>query len=86
MPQYFKQHPVETFKKNIFVVPFIEDSFEDLAKQIDVSRIVFGSDYPHPEGATEPLDFLAELTAFNAADQQKIMSTNLKGLLEGKRD
>lgn len=86
MPQYFKQHPVETFRKQVFVAPFIEDSFEDLAKHIDVSRILFGSDYPHPEGAVEPLDFLAELTAFNDADKQKIMSTNLKGLLEGQRD
>jgi predicted TIM-barrel fold metal-dependent hydrolase len=86
MPQYFKKHPVDIFRKQVFVAPFIEDSFEDLAKHIDVSRILFGSDYPHPEGAVEPLDFLHELTAFNAADQQKIMSTNLKGLLEGKRD
>jgi hypothetical protein len=82
MPQYFKQHPVETFRKQVFVAPFIEDSFEDLAKHIDVSRILFGSDYPHPEGAAEPLDFLAEITAFNAADQQKIMSSNLKGLTQ----
>ena len=86
MPQYFKQHPVETFRRHIFVAPFIEDSFEDLAKHIDVSRILFGSDWPHPEGAAEPLDFLSELVSFTMADKQKIMSTNLKGLLEGKRD
>ena len=86
MPQYFKEHPVETFRRHVFVAPFVEDSFEDLAKHIDVSRILFGSDYPHPEGTAEPLDFLAELTSFNAADKEKIMSSNLKGLLEGKRD
>jgi len=86
MPQKFKSDPVEAFRRHIFVAPFIEDSFEDLARHIDVSRILFGSDYPHPEGAERPLDFLEELTAFNMADKERIMSLNLKGLLEGKRD
>jgi hypothetical protein len=49
-------------------------------------RVLFGSDWPHPEGVVEPLDFLGELTELSAADQQKIMSSNLKGLLEGARD
>lgn len=86
MPKSFRQNPVEVFKKHIFVAPFIEDSFEDLAQHIDVSRILFGSDWPHPEGAAEPLDFVAELAAFNMADKERIMSANLKGLIEGKRD
>jgi len=86
MPQYFKTHPAELFRRHVFVAPFNEDSVPDLATQIGTDRILFGSDWPHPEGVVEPLDFLSELTAFNAADQEKIMSTNLKGLLEGVRD
>jgi predicted TIM-barrel fold metal-dependent hydrolase len=48
--------------------------------------VLFGSDWPHPEGVVEPLDFLSELTTLSAADQKKIMSSNLKGLLEGVRN
>ena len=40
-----------------------------------------------PAGGTEhPLEFLEELTTYSMDDKQKIMSSNLKGLLEGKRD
>lgn len=86
MPHKFKRDPVETFYRNIFVTPFIEDSFEKLAQHIPVNRILFGSDYPHPEGTAHPLDFLGELTSFDMAEKERIMSLNLKGLLEGARD
>ncbi len=86
MPQNFKQHPVEVFKRHFFVAPFNEDSIPELVGNIGADRVLFGSDWPHPEGVTEPLDFLEELKDLSAADQQKIMSSNLKGLLEGARD
>jgi predicted TIM-barrel fold metal-dependent hydrolase len=86
MPQSFKQHPTQLFKHHFFVAPFNEDSTPDLVAQIGADRVLFGSDWPHPEGVVEPLDFLRELEGLSAADQQKIMSSNLKGLLEGARD
>jgi predicted TIM-barrel fold metal-dependent hydrolase len=86
MPQKFKSDPVEAFHRHIFVAPFVEDSFAELARHMDVSRILFGSDWPHPEGTERPLDFLSELTTFDMAAKERIMSLNLKGLLEGKRD
>jgi predicted TIM-barrel fold metal-dependent hydrolase len=86
MPQSFKQHPTEVFKRNFFVAPFNEDSIPELVGQIGADRVLFGSDWPHPEGVVEPLDFLSELEGLSAADQEKIMSSNLKGLLEGVRD
>ena len=86
MPQKFKADPVETFHRNIFVAPFVEDDFEELGRHMQVNRILFGSDFPHPEGAAHPLDFLDELTTFDMAAKERIMSLNLKGLLEGRRD
>ncbi len=86
MPQHFKEHPTETFRRHFFVAPFNEDPVDELAAQIGASRVLFGSDWPHPEGLAEPLDFVKEVAAFSLADQQKIMSSNLKGLLEGARD
>ncbi|RVT93217.1 amidohydrolase family protein [Sphingomonas crocodyli] len=86
MPQKFKRHPVEAFHEHIFIAPFAEDNFLELAKHVDTKRILFGSDWPHPEGTATPLDFLDELEGLNMGQVEQIMSSNLKGLLEGKRD
>ncbi len=81
MPKDFKEHPVETFRRHVSVAPFYEEPLGELAELIGTSQILFGSDYPHPEGLANPLDFLAELEPFSPADQQRIMSTNLQSLL-----
>lgn len=86
MPQEFKIHPVEQFRRHIFVAPFNEDSYADLAQAIGASRVLFGSDWPHPEGLAKPMDILSDLNGIGASDRQKILSANLKGLLEGRRD
>jgi predicted TIM-barrel fold metal-dependent hydrolase len=83
MPKEFRQHPVETFRRHVFVAPFYEEPIAELAQRIGVSQVLFGSDYPHPEGLANPVEFLAELTALGADDQRRIMSTNLKALLDG---
>jgi len=46
-----------------------------------VEHVLFGSDYPHPEGLAEPLSFLDDLSGFGPDDRQLIMSGNLKALL-----
>jgi predicted TIM-barrel fold metal-dependent hydrolase len=86
MPQMFKQHPRDAFRKHIFVAPFYEDDITDLRNHIPVERILFGSDYPHPEGLVEPLDYVKEFSAYSADEIQKIFSSNMKGLLEGARN
>ena len=83
MPKEFQRHPLETFRRHIWVAPFYEEPIDELAKLIGVGRVLFGSDYPHPEGLADPIDFLEELGSFGAADQQRIMSSNLKALLAG---
>jgi len=86
MPKSFSKDPVETFKKHVFVAPFYEDSVVDIANLIGTNRVLFGSDWPHPEGLGRPLDFFKDINELDPADQQRIMSENLKGLLEGARD
>ena len=83
MPKEFRRHPVETFRRHVSVVPFYEEPIGELAQLIGIGQVLFGSDYPHPEGLANPLSFLDELASLGAADQQRIMSTNLKALLEG---
>jgi predicted TIM-barrel fold metal-dependent hydrolase len=83
MPKEFSKPPTETFRQHVFVAPFYEEKVAELADLIGVTNVLFGSDYPHPEGLAEPVDFLGELDGMSAPDQQRIMSSNLKALLEG---
>lgn len=86
MPQAFKRHPRDTFYKHVFVAPAYEDDMQEVARHMPVERILFGSDFPHPEGLAEPLGYLKEFEGFAPADIEKIFSSNLKGLLEGARN
>jgi predicted TIM-barrel fold metal-dependent hydrolase len=83
MPKEFQRHPLETFRRHVSVAPFYEEPIDQLAELIGVERVLFGSDYPHPEGLADPLSFVDELVKLAPADQQRVMSDNLKGLLAG---
>lgn len=86
MPKSFREPPRETFRRNFFVAPFYEDDPAKLLEFLPADRIMFGSDFPHPEGLAEPLDYLKEFRNFSEPDIEKVFSTNLKGLLEGARN
>jgi predicted TIM-barrel fold metal-dependent hydrolase len=81
-PQQFKADPVAQFKQHIYVAPFFEDSLGDLREQIGAERVLFGSDYPHPEGVEDPLAFLETLGDYSEDEQRLVMGGNLKGLLD----
>jgi predicted TIM-barrel fold metal-dependent hydrolase len=85
MPQAFKQDPVELFRKHVFVSPYYEEDIAGLAKDIGIGHVLFGSDFPHPEGLKNPLDYVNEIQHMSIADQAAIMGGNLHGLLEGVR-
>jgi predicted TIM-barrel fold metal-dependent hydrolase len=45
-------------------------------------HILFGSDYPHPEGMADPLNWAKEIgELFAAADVRSIIGGNMYGLL-----
>jgi predicted TIM-barrel fold metal-dependent hydrolase len=83
MPQDFAEHPVDVFRRNIYVSPFWEDRLEHLVELVGIDRVLFGSDYPHPEGLAEPLEYLDHLATTNldAASQKRIMCDNANELL-----
>ncbi len=85
-PMSFKRHPRGNFIEHVFVAPAYEDDMDELVAELPAERILFGSDYPHPEGLEKPLDYLKEFENFSDADVQKIFHQNLKGLLEGARN
>ena len=82
MPQEFSEHPVETFKRNIYVNPFWEDELDRLVEIMGPERLLFGSDYPHPEGLADPVGYADDLPEGMARDDvARIMGGNLAELL-----
>ena len=61
MPQEFLEDPVEVIKRNIYISPFWEEDLGALAELIGVDHVLFGSDYPHPEGLADPASYVDEL-------------------------
>ena len=84
MPQEFDEHPVEVFKRNVYISPFWEQNIEGLVDLIGADHILFGSDWPHPEGLDKPLeylDFLDGMPGLDPTQKQQIMSDNGNALL-----
>jgi predicted TIM-barrel fold metal-dependent hydrolase len=57
----FGADPVETFREHFFVCPFFEEDPVTTIEQIGADKVLFGSDWPHPEGLAQPLDFADKL-------------------------
>ena len=82
MPQEFPEHPRDVFSRNVWINPFWEDDLEVLVDLMSPEHILFGSDYPHPEGMAEPLNWLKQIgDHYPARDVAKMMGENLYGLL-----
>ena len=82
MPHDFPENPLEAFRRNVYVNPFWEDALEGLIEVMSPDRLLFGSDYPHPEGLGDPISFYDDLpSSLSQADAAKIMGGNLKELL-----
>jgi predicted TIM-barrel fold metal-dependent hydrolase len=83
MPQAFEEDPVEQFKNHVWISPFHEDNLELLIDTIGASQVLFGSDYPHPEGLAEPRSYAEHLPAgLSDEDVHKIMGGNLAGIMK----
>ena len=82
MPQMFEEDPVEGFKRNVYVNPFHEDDIEHLIELLGVDHILFGSDWPHPEGLAQPCSYVDHLPkGLSQDDVAKIMGGNLGNLM-----
>jgi predicted TIM-barrel fold metal-dependent hydrolase len=81
IPHTFASDPVETFHEHVWVTPFQEDGIPSLLDHMHAERILFGSDWPHPEGNAVPNEFIGDLAGMRSSDQRRIMSDNLRELL-----
>jgi predicted TIM-barrel fold metal-dependent hydrolase len=76
-----KRQPSEVFKEHVYVVPFWEDDVIELIGLIGVDRVLAGSDYPHPEGEANPIDFVRTLPGLSHSDTRKVMRDNSAKLI-----
>jgi predicted TIM-barrel fold metal-dependent hydrolase len=84
VPNLFPGDPVEEIRTRIHISPFWEDNLGELAGIVGVERVLFGSDYPHPEGLAEPvryIDVLNERTKLTEEEKAKVMGGNLARLM-----
>jgi predicted TIM-barrel fold metal-dependent hydrolase len=81
MPQDLPENPVEAFKRQIHISPFWEEDLSALADLVGEDRVLFGSDYPHPEGLADPCSYIDELEGADDDRIRKIMGGNLARLM-----
>ena len=80
-PNTFEEHPVEVFKRNMYVHPFHEEDPRGLTDLVGVDHVLFGSDFPHPEGLADPITFVDELAGLDPVSTAKVMGGNLARLM-----
>lgn len=80
MPQDFLENPVDVIKRNIYISPFWEEDLGALAELVGEDHVLFGSDYPHPEGLADPASYVNELAGLPDETVRKIMGGNLARL------
>ncbi|MFD3582498.1 amidohydrolase family protein [Streptomyces sp. NPDC058683] len=81
MPEQFLGDPVAAVRNSIHVSPFYEEDLGELVDLIGVDRVLFGSDYPHPEGLAQPTSYVDAIQGLSRSDQAKIMGGNLSRLI-----
>jgi len=81
MPQDFLEDPVTVVKRQVHISPFWEEDLAGLAAVMGVERVLFGSDYPHPEGLGDPVSYVEELKGLPEDAVHKIMGGNLARLM-----
>jgi predicted TIM-barrel fold metal-dependent hydrolase len=73
--------PVEAFRRHVYVSPYPEEDLQEVVDVMSASRVVFGSDWPHPEGVARPADFFASAGAFTNDELRRIARDNSLDLM-----
>lgn len=75
----FDEDPVEVFKRNVWLHVFHEPDPKGLIELgIPVDHLMFGSDFPHPEGMADPLAYVEVVQDLPQDQQSLIMGGSLE--------
>src|SRR5262245_5932876 len=75
------ERPSQALCDHLWVSPFPEDDIVDLIGVLGAGHVLFGSDYPHPEGLRRPADYVGLLDGCDPATMRKVLRANTAGLL-----
>jgi predicted TIM-barrel fold metal-dependent hydrolase len=81
-PVLFDEDPFETFTRSIYVHAFHEPDPKGLLDLgIPADHLMFGSDFPHPEGMADPLAYSEVVESLTPGDQELVMGGTLRRLM-----
>ena len=79
----FDENPVEVFNRNVWLHIFHEPDPKGLIDMgIPADHLMFGSDFPHPEGMADPLAYAEVVEASPIEEQELIMGGSLEKVLK----
>ncbi len=82
-PVLFDEDPFEVLKRNFYIHIFHEPDPKGLLDLgLPADRLMFGSDFPHPEGLGDPLGYSEVVEGLAQEDQSLIMGGTLAKALE----
>jgi predicted TIM-barrel fold metal-dependent hydrolase len=81
-PGGWLEDPIVALKRSIIVHPFFEEDVMGVINAMGIDNVAFGSDYPHPEGMSDPTSFIEELGELADEDKAKFMGGNLSKLMK----
>ncbi|MDE3202770.1 MAG: amidohydrolase family protein [Acidobacteriota bacterium] len=81
-PRLYAEDPLMVFHRNIWIHPFHEEDPRGLIDLVGVDRVVFGSDYPHAEGMSDPLSYVDELAGLPGEAVARVMGGNLAEVMK----
>jgi predicted TIM-barrel fold metal-dependent hydrolase len=84
MPAGFVDDPVAAFKRGVYITPFWEENFAEIVEIMGADRCAFGSDWPHPEGLSDPITYVDDLKGLPDDAVAQIMGGNLMELMKVK--
>ncbi len=81
-PQIFEEDPFVTFTRSVYLHVFHEPDPQGLLDLgIPADHLMFGSDFPHPEGMADPLSYSEIVEPLPKEEQALIMGGSLEKLL-----
>ncbi len=75
------RRPSEIFREHFVVAPYPEENIDRVLEVVGPDCLVFGSDFPHPEGLPDPVSYVRQLEHLPETTQRAIMRDNLARFL-----
>ena len=82
MNAWWDEHPVDQFRRHVWINPFWEDHLDDVVAVMGPDRVIFGSDWPHIEGMQAPLDYVTDVAHADEDTQRRVLRDNVRELNE----